>query len=93
MGCRKLANLFYLATIVRWFRSGVSAETHRPEAGDIVANRPVVRAASPSYRSLHDVADLQQQQYVVWRVMGILIVRHFCRSGFQRGRGLAGSKG
>ena len=51
MGCRKLASLFYPATIVRWFRSGVSVEAHRPEVGDIVANRLVVRAASPSYRS------------------------------------------
>jgi hypothetical protein len=33
---------------------------------------------------LHDVADLQQQQYEVWRVIGILIVRHFCSSGFQK---------
>jgi hypothetical protein len=51
MGPREMASLFYPATIVRWFRSSVSAETHRPEVGDIAADRLVIRAASAPYRS------------------------------------------
>lgn len=50
MGPREMASLFYPATIVRWFRSSVSAETHRPEVGDI-ADRLVIRAVSAPYRS------------------------------------------